>query len=93
MKIERIMDNSLLLPNNDGKRSEGFIELVKKFIEDVNSDLSQAKEAEKQLISGNVTNLEELMYKIEKSDISLRLLVELRNKALESYHEIMRMQV
>jgi flagellar hook-basal body complex protein FliE len=33
------------------------------------------------------------MYRIEKAELSLRLLVELRNKALESYQEIMRMQV
>jgi len=33
------------------------------------------------------------LYQIEKADISFRLLTELRNKAVESYQEIMRMQV
>ena len=79
-----------------GKKREvksGFKELMKDFIEEVNKDQLEAKEAERALIKGNVENIEELMYRIEKAELSLRLLVEIRNKALESYQEIMRMQV
>ena len=75
------------------RANDGFVELFKKFISDVNSDLKSAEEAEKRIVEGKVSNLEELMYRIEKSDISLRLLVEIRNKAIEAYHEIMRMQI
>jgi flagellar hook-basal body complex protein FliE len=30
---------------------------------------------------------------VEKADISLRLLMQVRNKAVEAYQEIMRMQI
>ncbi|TCK03883.1 flagellar hook-basal body complex protein FliE [Phorcysia thermohydrogeniphila] len=75
------------------KVKSGFKELIENFIEDVNRDQLDAKAAEEALIKGNVENIEELMYRIEKAELSLRLLVEIRNKALESYQEIMRMQV
>ncbi|WP_200763812.1 flagellar hook-basal body complex protein FliE [Nitrosophilus alvini] len=71
----------------------GFEDILKNFIADVNSELKSAGVAEEKLISGDVSNLEELMFQIQKADISFRLLTEVRNKALESYQDIMRMQV
>jgi flagellar hook-basal body complex protein FliE len=85
--------STLGLESKEKKVKGGFKELIENFIEDVNRDQLDAKAAERALISGNVENIEELMYRIEKAELSLRLLVEIRNKALESYQEIMRMQV
>jgi len=70
-----------------------FENLVKKFIADVNADLKAASKAQEALLKGNVDNMIELMTTIEKADISLRFATELRNKAIEAYQEIMRMQV
>ena len=78
---------------NKNVKVKDFGEILKDFIAEINNDLKQAGVAEEKLISGEVSNLEELMFQIEKSDISLRLITEIRNKALESYQDIMRMQV
>lgn len=43
--------------------------------------------------TGDSVDLHELMIAMEKADISLRLMVQVRNKAVDAYHEIMRMQV
>jgi len=96
MKIEAI--NNQFMPfekvNLKEKKDDiGFEDILKSFIADVNADLKKAGIAEEKLLKGDVKNLEELMFQIEKSDISLRLITEIRNKALESYQEIMRMQV
>ncbi len=70
-----------------------FKELLEDFISQVNSQQLEARNVEKALSMGKVENIEQAMFVIEKADLSLRLLVELRNKAIESYQEIMRMQV
>ncbi len=95
MKIEGLNPLSIdTKPENREKNAApGFEELVENFIKSVNDDQAAAKQAEKLLMEGKVENIEELMYKISKAELSLRLLVEIRNKALESYQEIMRMQV
>ena len=78
-----------------GRKEEksGFEELFVGFLKEVNDDQLKAREVERKLAKGEVKNLEEAVLTIEKADLSLRLLVEIRNKALESYQEIMRMQV
>ncbi len=95
MKINGIGNTELnkILINNKSNESTGFSDILKNFIADVNSDLNTAKVAEQKIMEGKVENLEQLMFQIEKSDISLRLITEIRNKALESYQEIIRMQV
>ncbi|BCD61862.1 flagellar hook-basal body complex protein FliE [Nitratiruptor sp. YY08-26] len=70
-----------------------FADLVEKFVADINGDLQAASNAQAKLIQGDVDNMIELMSTIEKADISLRLATEIRNKAIEAYQEIMRMQV
>ncbi len=46
-----------------------------------------------ELQSGDAKNLHEVMISVEKADISLKMLVQFRNKALQAYEEIMRMQI
>ncbi|WP_456435682.1 flagellar hook-basal body complex protein FliE [Thermovibrio ammonificans] len=94
MKVEFNSSFNLLpLSREKNQESSGFEELLTNFIASVNADQLKAREVEKALSRGEVKNLEEAVLTIEKADLSLRLLVELRNKALESYQEIMRMQV
>ncbi|WP_457626363.1 flagellar hook-basal body complex protein FliE [Persephonella sp.] len=94
MRIEGLQDfGQLTTQKKQQKEMKSFGDVLKEFVADVNSDLKNAKEAEKLIAEGKVENLENLMYQIAKSDISLRLITEIRNKALESYQEIMRMQV
>jgi flagellar hook-basal body complex protein FliE len=95
MRIEGL--NGLPLKLDVEKKEEdsktSFSDLLQNFIKDVNNDLINAKNIEQDLSLGKIQNIQDAMYQIEKADISFRLLIEIRNKALESYQEIMRMQV
>jgi len=97
MKVELNARFHSLIPEKDGiqEKSNGssFSQLLEDFLKEVNSQQLSAREVERALSEGKVKNIEEAMFTIEKADLSLRLLTEIRNKALESYQEIMRMQV
>lgn len=94
MKISNILNAPLqLAKTKDNKSKENFGDLFEKFIADVNSDMKVANEAENRLKSGKVENIQEVMAQIEKASISFTFLTEIRNKALDSYQQIMRMQV
>ncbi|WP_297444714.1 flagellar hook-basal body complex protein FliE [Desulfurobacterium sp.] len=75
------------------KQNDSFSKVLKNFLKEVNQEQLAARDVEKALSEGRVKNVEEALFTIEKADLSLRLLTEIRNKALESYQEIMRMQV
>jgi flagellar hook-basal body complex protein FliE len=45
------------------------------------------------VLSGQNVSLHQTMIAMEEASISFQLMVEVRNKLLESYQELMRMQV
>jgi len=72
---------------------KGFGELVKDFISEVNALQKKADLAAGQLVTGEAENLHQVMLAVGKASLALSLMVEVRNKVLEAYREIMRMQM
>lgn len=73
--------------------SANFEELVTTMISDVNQAQRLGGDAIMELQSGKAEHLHEVMLAVEKADISMRMLVQIRNRALSAYEEIMRMQI
>lgn len=71
----------------------GFGDLLQKSIAEVNDAQIRADQAVEQLHTGQAKNIHEVMIALEKADISMRLMVQMRNKMVDAYQEIMRMQV
>lgn len=66
-----------------------FSELVNK----VNDMSLQSDQAIQKLATGENRNLHETMIAVEKASVSFLFMSQVRNKALEAYQEVMRMQV
>ncbi len=75
---------------NDGG---GFGDLLAKAISDTNDAQVAADQAVSDFSLGKADNIHDVMIALEEADISMRLLVQMRNKAVEAYQEIIRMQV
>jgi flagellar hook-basal body complex protein FliE len=71
----------------------GFLSTLEKAMEEVNVDQLQADGAIKDLVAGKSKNIHETMLQIQKADLSLKTMMQVRNKILEAYKEIIRMQV
>ena len=54
---------------------------------------AQADQAIRELVAGRNKNIHETMLAIERADSSLKLMMQVRNKVLDAYREVMRMQV
>lgn len=70
-----------------------FADMLREGIASAATAEAQADHQVRQLHGGGGGDLHEVMLAMEQADISLRLLVSVRNKALEAYQEIMRIQV
>jgi len=76
-------------PSTEG----GFAAFLEKSVGDVNQLLGVADKKSIELATGKSENLHDAMISFEKAETALKLMVQTRNKALEAYHEILRMQV
>lgn len=70
-----------------------FGDMLSSMVAQTNQLQQQADQAIEQLHTGGQQNLHESMISMEKADISLRYMVQVRNKAIDAYQEVMRMQV
>ena len=70
-----------------------FQNLLGGFVDDVNSQQMAANDAISGLMSGKNVSLHQAMISMEEASVSFQMMVEVRNKLLDSYQELMRMQI
>lgn len=76
-----------------GAAPGSFSNVLGQFVGEVNAKQTAATDAVTGLISGQNVSLHQAMISIEEASTSFQLMVEVRNKLLDSYQELMRMQV
>lgn len=70
-----------------------FADLVGRFVREVDAK-GKAAEAERvKLLSGSETSIHRTMIAMQESSVAFTMMVEVRNKLVEAYQELMRMQV
>ena len=62
-------------------------------VSQTNSLQNQAQEAQRRLLVGESDDLHGVMIAMEKSSLSFQLTLAVRNKVIEAYQEVMRMQI
>lgn len=94
MRIESEISRISLMTRQTARQVEGpgFGELVKSALSTVNSQLSKAEQAGLLLAKGEI-DVHNAVIMAEKANLALQLTIAIRNKIIEAYQEIMRMQV
>ncbi len=80
-------------PSTVSQVETSFGDILKTMVTETNQQQQNADQAIQQLHTGGEKNLHGAMISMEKADISLRYMIQVRNKAIDAYQEIMRMQV
>lgn len=83
MQQPRAQESSQAVPD--------FAQYMKTAIQQVEQDQKDADMAGVRLATGQVKDISEVMIASSKAGLSLGLAVQVRNKVLEAYQEIMRM--
>ncbi|TKJ42223.1 flagellar hook-basal body complex protein FliE [candidate division LCP-89 bacterium B3_LCP] len=95
-RIQSILEQQIApgsAKKQEGEDKVSFKETLETFANDVNRLQLNAEEATERLISGDVENIHQVMVAMNEADSSFRLMMEVRNKIIEAYREIMKMQV
>lgn len=98
------LDSKMLIPQldilsapevqeNTNNKSESFMDVLMGAIGDVNTLQKNAESSAEKLALGDESYLHNTMIAYEKANLALQLTIEVRNKIVEAYQEIMRIQM
>lgn len=76
-----------------GSEGVGFKDLLAEEISKVNEQMLHADRAMSDLVAGRSGNVHETMIAMQKANVSFRMLLQVRNKVIKAYEEVMRTQV
>jgi flagellar hook-basal body complex protein FliE len=96
-----IRGGDLLPPSLQGQKpaagvpteAKPFTDVLKDAIADINKLQVNADEAIGKVELGNAASIHEAMIALEKAGLSFRAMMQVRNKIMDAYQEIMRIQV
>ncbi len=94
--LDTIKLSQLNTSNNGMKKKEedgSFANMLNSAISSVNKEQVEGYKAMEEIATGKVTNLQQAVQQIEEAELSLKLALEVKNKAVNAYKEVMRMQI
>jgi flagellar hook-basal body complex protein FliE len=98
MNINSIGTNWLNIQANNAQtqnqvQNKTFSQVLDNAITQTNNEQLTAYNSMQAIATGKVDNLQEAVQTIEEAELSLRLGLEVKNKALNAFKEVMRMQI
>ena len=76
-----------------GNVAQGFGGLFDNAVSGLNQQLMTAETGLQSLAAGKAQNLHEVMINLEHAKLQMQLVMQIRNRVLEAYQELMRTQV
>jgi len=85
----------LTKPSGGASGADGpsFADTLAQSLDKVNTMQKQADVAIQDFVAGDTRNIHETMIAVGKADLAFRLTMQVRNKIVEAYQEVMRTQV
>ncbi|MFN4131784.1 MAG: flagellar hook-basal body complex protein FliE [Caldimicrobium sp.] len=94
MKISKLFPENITLQQKiEKKNTVNFQKFLLDKLREIDQKEKEAEEALLAFAKGEEVDPAELAQKISSADTSMKLLLRIRNKVLEAYQEIMRMQI
>ena len=79
--------NKTTTPNVD------FADMLKKELDNTNQIIENGEKAEVEIATGTVKDLAKANIAIEKADLKMQMMLEVRNKAINAYKELSKIQM
>ena len=76
-----------------GAAGPTFLQRVGDGLQELNGQLLSSQADLQRLAIGDADSVHDIMIRLEESRISLQLMLQVRNRVLEAYQDVMRMQV
>lgn len=93
--IDNISSNAPAISTNksNSTQSKSFIDTIKQTIDEVNKEQKISEKALADVATGQIKDLHQAAIAIGKAETSMKVMLEMRNKAINAYKEISRTQI
>lgn len=71
----------------------GFKDMLAGYMKDVNDMQAKADQSLKKMVAGEITDVHQVMNTVNEANTAFNMMMEIRNKVLEAYNEVMRMRL
>ncbi|ANE32740.1 flagellar hook-basal body protein FliE [Campylobacter hyointestinalis] len=92
-EISNLKEQSQTKKTEQNGSGSGFSDMLNKALNDLNDTQVKADKAVAELATGEVKDLHQAAIAIGKAETSMKLMLEIRNKAISAYKEISRTQL
>ncbi|MEO8428457.1 MAG: flagellar hook-basal body complex protein FliE [Verrucomicrobiota bacterium] len=92
-ELQKLGPGALQQPFSSQPAGGSFGDLLGQMVNEVGAKQTAAGDAIGGVLSGQGVPLHQAMIAMQEASVSFQLMVEVRNKLLESYQELMRMQI
>jgi flagellar hook-basal body complex protein FliE len=75
------------------KRVPSFEDTLQSFIKDVNTLQNNANTSIEKMVAGEITDVHQVSVAVQEASTAFNLMMEVRNKMMEAYDNILRMQI
>lgn len=86
-------DDEALLVGPPSHAGTPFPQIIERELGNVNADVAAAQAALGDLAAGKPVELHNVMISLERARLSVQAFVQIRNRLVESYQDLMRMQM
>ncbi len=81
------------IPGAAATGAASFKDTVKSFLADVNDKVTSSDQLSRDLATGRTNDVSKVVTSVEEANLAMQFTLAIRNKLLEAYTEISRMQV
>ena len=80
-------------PKPAGKKFPSFKETLSNYMKEVNEMQNKADASIEKMVAGEITDVHQVMNSVQEANLAFNMMMEIRNKVMEAYQEVMRMRV
>ncbi len=89
----RVREASVSTPEAPAAEKSGFASTLSQGLEQLESSSGDSDKLIQDVVAGRVTDFHEVAMRLKESELSFRFSMEIRNKFVDAYREVMRMSV
>jgi flagellar hook-basal body complex protein FliE len=76
-----------------GPNQTSFKDTLSGFMKEVNGMQLKADESIEKMVAGEITDVHQVMNTVQQAEVAFNMMMEIRNKVMDAYQEVMRMRL